>query len=199
MIPQDHVGIDGKVYPSQAAAEDAVVVLLRYIGEDPQRSGIVDTPKRVAKALKEMTAGYSEDPVKILSTVFDQEYDEVIVVKDIPFTSLCEHHVLPFVGTVDIGYLPDGRVVGLSKLARLVDCFSRRLQIQERMTKQIADAIESCLNARGVAVIVSASHACMSCRGVRKPGAAMVTSVMKGVFRDKPEARAEFLELCRSS
>lgn len=175
---------------------DAVVRLLEYIGEDPMRDGLRDTPGRVTKALKEMTKGYADDPKQILARTFEQPYDEVIVVRGIPFTSLCEHHVLPFIGTVDIGYLP-GKVVGLSKLPRLVECFSQRLQLQERMTRQIADAIQLYLEAQGTAVVVKAAHNCMACRGVKKSGVEMVTSCMLGVFREKPEARAEFLSLCQ--
>jgi GTP cyclohydrolase I len=189
---------DGWLYfpwEKEAHPEDAVTRLLQYLGEDVTRQGLVETPKRVCKALREMTVGYSESPEKILGTVFEQDYDEVVICRGIPFTSLCEHHMLPFTGTADVGYLP-GKVVGLSKLARLVDCFSRRLQMQERLTKQIADALMQYLEAKGAAVVVRGQHACMSCRGVRKPGADMVTSVMLGVFRDKPEARAEFLSLC---
>lgn len=195
-IPPGHYVLGGRLVPSKETAEEAVRTLLRYIGEDPERNGLLETPARVARALVEMTTGYNEKPDKILAKVFDEPYDEIIVVRDIPFTSICEHHMLVFEGTVDIGYLP-GQVVGLSKLARLVDCFSRRLQIQERMTKQIEEAIRTHLYAKGVAVVVKATHSCMSCRGVRKPGASMVTSAMTGVFRDKPEARSEFLSLCK--
>lgn len=194
-IPMGWYMIGNQLYPSKETAENAVRVLLAYIRENPDRDGLKETPARVAKALHEMTSGYSESPEKILSKVFDEPYDEVIIVRDIPFTSLCEHHMLVFEGTVDVGYLP-GQVVGLSKIARLVDCFSRRLQIQERLTKQIEEAIRINLNAKGVAVVVRATHSCMSCRGVRKPGASMVTSALSGVFRDKPEARSEFLALC---
>ncbi len=184
-------------WEAEAHPEDAVIRLLQFIGEDAARDGLKDTPKRVLKAFKEMTTGYAQDPKQILGTVFEQPYDEVVILKHIAFSSLCEHHLLPFVGTVNIGYVPAEKVVGLSKLARLVDCFANRLQIQERFTRQIAEAIEMHLLAKGVAVTVTASHMCMSCRGVRKPDAAMTTSVMLGVFRDKVEARAEFLELCR--
>lgn len=177
-------------------AVEAVETLLRYLGEDPKRDGLLKTPERVVRALVEMTAGYREDPKTILGTVFEETYDEVIILKDIPFTSLCEHHLAIFTGTVDIGYIP-GKVVGLSKLARLVDCFARRLQIQEKLTRQIADEINNHLQAKGVAVIVRANHTCMSCRGVKKHGATMITSAMYGAFRDTPAARAEFLELCR--
>lgn len=183
--------------PSQALALESVKILLQYLGEDADREGLKDTPDRVLRALNEMTHGYNEDPAKILSKVFAEQYDEIVILRKIPFISLCEHHLLSFIGTVDIGYLPSGKgVVGLSKLARLVDCFARRLQVQERLTKQIAEAIEQHLEAKGVGVIVRAGHTCMSCRGVMKHGSEMVTSSMLGVFREKPEARAEFLALC---
>lgn len=191
--------VDGWIkfpWETSAAPEDAVVRLLEFIGENPKREGLVETPGRVTRAYKEMTSGYQEDPKQILSKVFDEQYDEVVILKGCPFTSLCEHHLLSFTGTVDVGYLP-GKVVGLSKLARLVECFSKRLQVQERMTKQIADALSEHLQARGVAVVVKANHSCMACRGVKKPGTLMITSSMLGAFRDKPEARAEFLNLCR--
>lgn len=187
--------VDGKTVPSPPVAEDAVRALLLLIGEDPDRQGLTKTPERFIKALLEVTSGYQADPGKILETTFDISYDEVVILRDIPFSSTCEHHIQPFVGTVDVGYIP-GKVVGLSKLARLVDCYSQRLQVQERMTKQIADAIETYLHATGTAVVVKASHSCMSCRGVKKPGATMVTSCCLGAFRTEPSARAEFLALC---
>jgi GTP cyclohydrolase I len=182
----------------EAPAEDAVVRLLEAIGEDPTRAGLLDTPARVVKALGELTAGMSEDPATILARTFDDvPADEMIVVRGVEFTSLCEHHVLPFTGLAHVGYIPNGhRVVGLSKLARLVDCFARRLQVQERMTAQIANAIDEHLDAVGVGVVVQARHACMGCRGVRKPGAEMVTSALLGAMRDQPAARAEFLAVC---
>lgn len=168
--------------------------LLKYIGEDPDREGLVDTPKRVVKAFEEMTSGYAQNPKEILSKTFEQTYDEVIIVRGISFTSLCEHHLLPFTGTADVGYIP-GLVVGLSKIPRLVDCFARRLQMQERLSRQIAEAIQLHLNAQGVAVVIRGSHSCMGCRGVRKPEAEMVTSVMLGMFKDNASARSEFLAL----
>ena len=180
----------------QVALEDAVRLLLRSV-DDPEREGLIETPRRVVKALWEMTRGYNDDPAVILSKTFNEPCDEMIVVSGIAFTSLCEHHLLPFTGTVDIGYIP-GKVVGLSKLARLVDCFSRRLQIQERMTSQIADAIGEHLTPKGVAVVVRGRHACMSCRGVRKSEAVMVTSAMRGRLIEDASARAEFLALCRT-
>lgn len=186
----DHAELDISV-------EGAVRVLLRrVVREDPEREGLLDTPRRVVKALGEMTTGYGQDVHEILGTTFDTEgYDEMVVLRGIDFVSLCEHHMLPFTGTAAVGYVPGERVVGLSKLARLVDCFARRLQIQERMTKEIADAVMEVLSPQGVGVVVSAHHSCMGCRGVRKPGASMVTSYLAGVMRDNVAARAEFLAL----
>lgn len=179
-----------------ADLHDTVRRQLEFIGEDPNRDGLRDTPDRVLRALTEMTCGYQQDPKEILSRTFSEPYDEMIILRDIEFVSLCEHHMLTFAGHVNVGYIP-GKVVGISKLARLVDCFSRRLQIQERMTHQIATAIREHLDAPGVAVTVEARHSCMACRGIRKANASMVTSAMLGLFRDRPEARAEFLGLCR--
>lgn len=188
------------VFPWETADEatgptDAVRRLLQYVGEDPDREGLMETPNRVVKALAELTAGYALDPATVLGTTFDEQSDELVIVRGIEFTSLCEHHLLPFVGTCTVGYLPGDRVVGLSKLARLVDCYARRLQVQERMTTQIAQAIETHLGALGVGVIVRAHHSCMGCRGVRKPTAEMVTSAMLGSLRSEPAGRAEFLHL----
>lgn len=157
---------------------------------------LANTPTRFIKAIQEMTEGYGMDPVEILGKVFEESYDEVVILRKIEFTSLCEHHLLPFSGSVDIGYIP-GKVVGLSKLARLVDCFSRRLQMQERMTRQIADALEKHLSAKGVAVVSRGTHSCMCHRGVRKAGAEMICSSMLGEFRSDKAARAEFLSLCK--
>src|SRR6185369_2002521 len=162
-------------FPTQTAAEEAITTLLGFIGEDPTRDGLIDTPSRVVRAWREMTAGYSEDPAEILSRTFDESSDEMIVLRGITFYSVCEHHLLPFYGTASVGYLP-GRVVGISKLARLVNCFARRLQIQERMTRQIAESVEKHLEARGVAVVIRAHHLCMGCRGVRQEETEMVTS-----------------------
>ncbi len=173
---------------------DAVRRLLQHIGEDPERDGLFDTPKRVVKALAEMTAGYSLDPADVLGTTFDVGSDELVLVTGVQFTSLCEHHLLPFVGTASVGYLPGERVVGLSKLARLVDLYAHRLQVQERLTSQIADAIMTHLDAQAAGVVIRAHHSCMSCRGVRKHSD-MVTSSMLGKLRDEPSLRAEFLSL----
>jgi GTP cyclohydrolase I len=183
---------------SESAAEKAVVTLLRFIGEDPARDGLRDTPERVVKAWREMTSGYDEDPAEILSRTFEESNDELIVLRGISFYSTCEHHLLPFYGEASVGYLP-GKVVGVSKLARLVNCFARRLQIQERMTGQIAAAIEEHLQARGVAVILTAHHLCMGCRGVRQQDTKMVTSAMLGTLRSDATSRSEFLQLCKAS
>lgn len=182
----------------ETGPEDAVVRLLQWIGEDPKREGLVDTPKRVAKAWREMTSGYAEDAHAVLGTTFDVPCDELVAVTGIEFVSLCEHHVLPFIGTASIGYLPGARVVGLSKLGRVVDVFARRLQVQERLTQEIAQAISDVLQPLGVAVVLRASHSCMSCRGVRKQSQ-MITSAMHGRFRESAELRSEFLALERSS
>ena len=180
------------------AAEEAVSTLLRFIGEDPSREGLADTPARVVRAWREMTAGYQEDPAEILSRTFDESSDELIMLRGISFYSMCEHHLLPFYGEACVGYLP-GKVVGISKLARLVNCFAHRLQVQERMTRQIADAIEAHLDARGVGVILRAHHLCMGCRGVRQQDTDMVTSAMLGTLRTDATSRSEFLRLCKVS
>ena len=177
--------------------EQAVVSLIRTIGEDPGRDGLLETPRRVVDALRETTAGYGEDPKEILSKTFDESSDELIILRGIEFYSICEHHMLPFHGTASVGYLP-GLVVGISKLARLVHCYARRLQIQERLTRQIADAIQEHLSARGTAVIVKAHHLCMGCRGVRQPSTELVTSAMLGTLREDAVTRGEFLRLSGS-
>lgn len=180
---------------------DAVRRLLQFMGENPERDGLLETPARVVKALTELTEGYQLDPVEILSKTFEQaegeQYEGVVVSRDIPFTSLCEHHLLPFTGTASVAYIPnaEGRIVGLSKLARTVEAFARRLQVQERMTSQVADAIELALQPDGVAVVVTASHSCQEMRGIRKVGASMVTSEMRGLFREDAMARGEVLDL----
>ena len=178
-------------------AEDGVRHLLIHVGEDPTRDGLVDTPGRVVRAFEELTYGYRLDPAAILGRVFDERCEETVILRDIAFQSLCEHHLLGFGGTVDIGYLPGEKVVGLSKLARLVECFARRLQIQERLTQEIAHSLETHLSARGVAVVVRAHHSCMGCRGVRQPGAQMVTHCLLGELRDNTLLRGEFLDLIR--
>lgn len=175
---------------------DAVVRLLQFVGEDPTRDGLVDTPRRVTRALEEMTAGYRADPGEVLSRTFAVDCDEMVALRGIRFASLCEHHLLPFTGRADVVYVPGKRVVGISKLARLVDCFARRLQVQERMTQQIAAAIQDHLDPRGVAVVVRAHHHCMGCRGVGQPEAEMVTSALTGLMLDDHKARSEALSLC---
>lgn len=182
---------------TQADAEAAVRTLLLWAGEDPKREGLIDTPKRVAKAYKDWFSGYEMDPADYLRRTFEEVagYDEVIVLRDIEYESHCEHHMAPIIGRVHIGYLPDGKVVGISKLARVVDAFARRFQVQEKMTAQIARCIEDVLQPRGVAVIVEGAHECMTTRGIHKRGVSMVTSKMIGAFRDDARTRMEFLQL----
>lgn len=184
----------------EAGPNDAVIRLLEYIGEDPSRDGLRGTPGRVIKMYKELTQGMHIDPSELLKRTFKLDESEMVVLSGIRFSSLCEHHLLPFTGEVAIGYIPnatDGRVVGISKLARLVDAYARRLQIQERMTNQIANTINECLCPQGVGVVVQAHHNCMGCRGVKQPNTLMTTSAMLGVMRDNPAARAELLSLVR--
>jgi GTP cyclohydrolase IA len=183
--------------PGDPIAE-LVASLLVELGEEPDRPGLKATPGRMSGALRELTDGYGVEPGDVVAdAIFDQDYDEMVVVKDIPFYSLCEHHMLPFFGHVHVGYLPKGRVVGLSKIPRLVEVFSHRLQIQEQLTKQIAEALNGTLAPKGVGVVVEARHLCMEMRGVETPGGRMVTSCMLGTFRRDPRTRAEFLELVR--
>jgi len=174
--------------------QDAVRRLLQFIGENPDRDGLIKTPHRVTKALKEMTEGYFEDPSLILGVTFDVPYDQMIVLRDVPFVSMCEHHMLPFEGTASVAYIPKGRVVGLSKLARVVDTFAKRLQVQERLTQEIASAIDTHVEAAGVGVIIKSRHTCMCYRGIKKNGT-MVTSVTLGLMRTDLAARTEFLQL----
>lgn len=187
--------------PTRAEAEAAVRVLLRWAGDDPDREGLLDTPARVAKAYKELFAGYDENPAEILARVFEEVhgYDDLVLVRDIPFFSHCEHHMVPFVGVAHIGYYPseDGGVVGLSKFARLVDVFARRLQTQEALTAQIVGAIDLNLRPRGCAVMIEAEHMCMSMRGVRKQGAKTVTTQFTGAFRNDPAEQVRFFTLLR--
>ena len=175
--------------------EQAVRDILTAVGEDPDREGLQETPARVARMYAEMFSGLHDDPRTHLSKVFTEKYDEVVVVRDIGFSSMCEHHLLPFSGKAHIGYIPNGRVVGLSKLARVVESVARRPQVQERMTETIADLLVSELSAKGVAVIVEASHSCMTIRGVRKPESLCVTSAMKGLFRSNMSSRSEIMQL----
>ncbi len=183
--------------PTREEALEAVRTLIRWAGDDPDREGLVATPDRVVRSYDEFFAGYAKDPREILATTFSEVegYDDMIVMNDIRFESHCEHHLAPIIGKAHVGYLPDKRVVGISKLARLVDMYARRLQIQEKMTVQIADTLQEVLQPRGVAVVVEAAHQCMTTRGVHKPGTALVTSRMLGVFRDDPTTRREFLAI----
>ena len=179
--------------------EKLVEQLLKELGEDPQREGLERTPERVAKALQYLTSGYEKNVDEILNhALFVEEYDEMVVVKDIDFASLCEHHLLPFIGKAHIAYMPHKKIVGLSKIPRLVEMFSRRLQVQERLTTQIASTLNDALQPRGVAVVMEAVHLCMLVRGVEKQNSKAVTSAMLGAFRDRPETRAEFMELIKA-
>ena len=192
----DLVAADGKIAVPDDVAE-AVRTLLRWAGDDPTREGLVDTPKRVARAWKEYCAGYGEDPGVHLARVFEEVggYDEIVLLKDIPFQSHCEHHMAPIIGKAHIAYLPRNHVVGISKLARVLHGYARRLQVQERLTAEVADCIWNRLKPLGVAVVIEASHACMTARGVRTSGVGMVTSRMMGVFRDDDRSRKEVLSL----
>jgi GTP cyclohydrolase I len=183
--------------PSREEAEAAVRTLLQWTGDDPSREGLIDTPARVVRAYEEYFSGYDEDPEKILGRSFDETegYDEIVVLKDIHFASHCEHHIAPILGKAHIAYLPRSRVVGISKLARLVETFGRRLQIQEKMTAQIANSLNNVLKPKGVAVVIEAAHECMTTRGIDKPGVNMVTSTMLGAFRDDPSTRREFMSI----
>ena len=173
----------------------AVRELLIAVGEDPDREGLLETPDRVARMYAEIFSGLHTDPAVFLQKTFTEKHDEMVLVKDIEFSSCCEHHLLPFLGKAHVGYLPDGKVVGLSKLARVVDAVARRPQVQERMTEQLADLIMTELQPRGVGIIVEASHSCMTIRGVRKPGAMTITSAVRGLFRTNPPTRAELMSL----
>ena len=180
---------------SQAQAEDAVRTLLRWAGEDPQREGLLDTPKRVAKAYQDWFSGYQIDPREYMERTFKEVggYDEMIVLRDIEFESHCEHHMAPIIGRAHVGYLPDGKVVGISKLARVVEAYARRFQVQEKLTAQIAGCIQDVLQPLGVAVVIEGAHECMTTRGIHKRGVSMVTSKMLGTFREDARTRAEFL------
>jgi len=175
--------------------EAAVRELLAAMGEDPKRPGLKETPRRVADMYRELLAGMNAKPSEILKSLDGDEHDEMVLVRDIPLYSLCEHHLLPFVGKAHVAYVPNGKMVGLSKIARLVECYARRLQIQERLTTQIADALMKSLSPKGVLIVVEAEHLCMTMRGVKKPGAVTTTSVVRGLFRRNPASRAEALSL----
>ena len=179
--------------------ERAVREILAAVGEDPDREGLHDTPRRVAKMYAELFSGLHEDPRAHLKRVFTEQYDEVVLVRDISFNSMCEHHLMPFMGNAHIAYIPDGKVLGLSKLARVVEVVAHRPQVQERLTETIADLLESEVNAKGVAVVIEATHTCMTVRGVRKPGSLCVTSAMKGLFRTNLSSRSEVMSLIYGS
>ena len=181
--------------PSRDQAEAAVQVLLRWAGDDPNREGLIGTPDRVVRAYEEFFAGYDADPIDMLSRTFEETdgYDEMVLLRDIDFQSHCEHHMVPIIGVAHVAYIPKNRVVGISKLARIVEAFAKRLQIQERFTMQIANSINDVLQPIGVGVVIEAQHQCMTTRGVNKPGVAMVTSCMLGAFREDPATRSEFL------
>jgi GTP cyclohydrolase I len=187
----------GVARPSRADAEAAVDTLLRWAGDDPAREGLVDTPARVARAYEDYFVGYDQDPLEILQRTFAEVegYDEMVVLRDVRVTSHCEHHMTPILGRAHVAYMPDRRVVGISKLARVVDAYAKRLQIQEKMTAQVANAIQDVLEPKGVAVVIEAEHQCMTTRGVQKPGTTMVTSRMLGMFRNSDATRREFLAL----
>jgi GTP cyclohydrolase I len=183
--------------PSREEAEQAVKTLLLWVGEDPTREGLRGTPRRVARAFEDWCSGYAEDPVAFLRRTFEEVdgYDEMIVLRDIPFESHCEHHIAPIIGKAHVGYLPDRKVVGISKLARVVNAFARRLQVQESMTAQIAHCIQDVLKPKGVGVIIEAEHQCMTTRGVHKHGVSMITSQLLGQFRSDPRTRSEFMSI----
>jgi len=187
--------------PTRAEAEEAVRTLIRWAGDDPSREGLVGTPDRVVRSYEEFYAGYNEDPVEILKRTFEETdgYDEMVLLRDIRLESHCEHHMVPIIGKAHVAYLPGHRVVGISKLARVVEIYAQRLQIQEKLTAQIANTLQDVLNPRGVGVVIEAAHQCMTTRGVKKPGVTMVTSRMLGAFRDDQSTRREFMALIASN
>jgi GTP cyclohydrolase I len=195
--PRREIAPLSEARPTQDEAEAAIRTLLRWAGDDPEREGLIDTPKRVAKSYAEFFSGYTQDPVSILERTFEEVegYDEIVLLRDIRVESHCEHHMAPIIGRAHVAYLPDRRVVGISKLARVVDAYAHRLQIQEKLTAQIANAINDVLLPRGTAVIIEATHECMTTRGVHKPGVSMITSRMLGAFRDDPTTRRELLAM----
>jgi GTP cyclohydrolase I len=179
----------------EARIEKAVREILSAVGEDLNREGLKDTPARVARMYGELLAGMRDDPNTHISRVFNENYDEIVLLRDIPFYSMCEHHLMPFIGSAHVAYLPSGKILGVSKLARIVDCFARRLQTQERLTSQIADCLMTNLKPQGVAIVLEAAHSCMTIRGIRKPGSVMVTSAVRGLFRKDPRSRNEIMSL----
>jgi GTP cyclohydrolase I len=199
VTPLKKISPDARHGVTRSAAEDAVRVLLRWAGDNPEREGLAETPSRVVRSYEEFFRGYDEDPSKHLEKTFEdvKGYDEIVLLRNIQFESYCEHHMVPIIGVAHVGYLPGERVVGLSKLARVVDGYAKRLQVQEAMTRQVAEAIQDVLHPRGVAVVIEAEHSCMSTRGVGKHGVTTTTSCMLGFFREDAPARAEVLALIR--
>ena len=194
-VEENHV--PQKERPSREEAEEAVRTLLRWAGDNPSRPGLLGTPNRVVRSYEEYFRGYSQDPYELLGRTFDETagYDEMVILKDIPFASHCEHHIAPIIGQAHVAYLPNNKVVGISKLARLIEVYGKRLQIQEKMTAQVANTLNSVLEPKGVAVVIDAAHECMTTRGVDKPGVNMVTSRMLGAFREDAATRREFLSM----
>lgn len=195
---RDKIGANMRVEFDHQRAVAAVRELLIAVGEDPERDGLKETPERVARMYAEMFAGLHKNPATVLHKTFVEKYDEMVLVRDISFESMCEHHLLPFFGKAHIAYLPNGKIVGLSKLARVVEIFSRRPQVQERMTEDVADLLMNELDAKGVGVVLAAAHTCMSIRGIRKPGSITTTSAMRGTFKTNPATRSEFMALIQS-
>jgi GTP cyclohydrolase I len=189
------VGLDIQDPIGTEYAENSILFLIEYLGEEPGREGLLRTPHRVVEAFRELTSGYSQSPTQVFTTFDAEGYDEMVVVRDIPLVSLCEHHMLPFTGRCHVGYIPRARIAGLSKFKRLVDIFAHRLQVQERLTRQILDTMVEVLEPRGAMVVIEAEHTCMTIRGVQAPGSLTVTSAVAGDFLDDPEARHEFLTL----
>tara|TARA_B100000686_G_C16781412_1_gene972161 strand:- start:1971 stop:2600 length:630 start_codon:yes stop_codon:yes gene_type:complete len=205
-LTKDNIGNEEKltstlIRPNREEAEEAVKTLIKWAGDNPNREGLIGTPSRVVRAYEEFFAGYNEDPVTILGATYEDisNYNNMVILKDIRLESHCEHHIVPIIGVVHIGYLPNKRVVGISKLARLVEVFAKRMQIQEALTAQVADTINDVLKPRGVAVVIEAAHQCMTTRGIRKPGVSMVTSRMLGSFSDDQSTRQEFLNMIGKS
>jgi GTP cyclohydrolase IA len=199
--PSDEQPDKDIVRPSQDEAEAAIRTLLLWAGDDPEREGLIETPKRVASAYREMFAGYAMDPAEVLGRTFEEVagYDDIVLVKDIPFHSHCEHHMVPIIGKAHVAYLPDGKVLGLSKIARVVDIYAQRLQTQEAMTAQIAGAIDEALQPRGVAVMVEAEHMCMAMRGIRKQGSTTLTTTYTGAYRNDPQEQVRFISMVRGT
>lgn len=192
MAKKKYVGVDAE------RIKKAVLEILDAVGEHLGREGLKATPERVARMYAELLSGMNEDPREHLKSAFTENYDEIVLLRDIPFYSMCEHHMMPFIGKAHVAYLPDGKVLGVSKLARIVDCFARRLQLQERLTAQIADSLMEGLKPLGVAVVLEASHSCMTIRGIKKPGSVMVTSAVRGIFKKDPRSRNEVMSLLRN-